>query len=93
MNANKVQMLRRLYAVRDDKQMEFNAPVVLPNDAVASRTFGDYVNKDKSSPLYAHAGDFSFWFLGSFDAETGAFVTDEDAHIVCRASDFIATKE
>ena len=93
MNGNTITMARRLYAIRDDKQQEFNPPVVIPNDAVASRTFGDYVNKDKSSMLYVHAGDFSFWYLGSYDAETGLFITDEAAHIICRASDFVSTEE
>lgn len=89
MNPNKVKCLRRLYAIKDDKQREFNAPVVMANDAVAARTFGDYVNQDAKSPLHLHAGDFSFWYLGSFDIEDGSFDFSEDAHIVCRASDFI----
>lgn len=87
--ANNV-VLRRVYAVRDDKQKEFNPPVIISNDAVASRTFGDMLNQDKNSIMYKHAGDFSLWYLGDFDVERGTFINHVGgAYIVCRASDFI----
>lgn len=84
-----VPMVKRIYAIRDDKMREFQSPVLIANDAVASRTFGDMLAQDKNSPMVKHAGDFSLWYLGEFNAETGAFSSIEETHIVCRASDFI----
>ena len=49
-----IPMLRRVYAVRDDKQNEYNTPVLIPNDAVASRSFGDMISTDKNSLIAQH---------------------------------------
>ena len=87
-----IPMLRRVYAVRDDKQNEYNTPVLIPNDAVASRSFGDMISTDKNSLIARHPGDYSLWFLGTFDAERGIFSQDEKPYVVARASDF-AVKE
>lgn len=82
-----VRMLRRLYAVRDDKQCEFNAPCSMPNDAVASRAFGDVLS-DANHPVSRHAADYSIWYIGSYDAESGELVADVPPYIVARAADF-----
>ena len=91
MNPTNIKMMRRLYAIRDDKEMLYNAPVVISNDAVAARTFGDMVSEGKNPIIAAHPGDFALYFLGEFDAETGVLVPAENPCIIARASDFCNT--
>ena len=89
-HAASLTITKRVYSIRDDKMREFQSPVLIVNDAVASRSFGDLLTQDKNSPMVRHPGDFSLWYLGDFDLETGSFdTTHEDAHVVCRASDFV----
>lgn len=88
MTANSVVPRKRVYSVRDDKLQQYAAPCLVENDAVASRSFGDSILKTPDSPIALHKGDYSLWYLGDMELETGKFVNMEDAHIVCRASDF-----
>jgi hypothetical protein len=88
-HASTVAMVKRVYAIRDDKMREYQSPVLIVNDAVASRSFGDLLSQDRNSPMVKHAGDFSLWYLGDFNAESGLFSSKEEPHIVCRASDFV----
>lgn len=82
---------KRMYAIRDDKMAEFDRPCIIQNDDVACRMLGDTIrNCDKSSALALHPEDFTMWFIGFFDATTGAIQAPEDgACIVCRGSDFV----
>lgn len=64
-------MKRKLYSLRDCKMNECNPPVCYPNDAVATRAFGDLVTKDKASMIGLHPEDFALVYLGEIDLETG----------------------
>ena len=86
---NEVKMNKRVYSVRDDRMKTYGSLVFIENDNVASRAFGDLVLSDSKSLMHMHPADFSLWYLGNFDAETGIFACDENPYIVARASDFI----
>lgn len=84
----------RLYALRDDKMATFNCPVKIENDAVAVRQFGDLVTGDKEGLIGKHPNDFSLWFLGEFDIDTGRFFQSDDVgYVVARGSDFVKDDE
>lgn len=89
-----VPLVRKLYAIRDDRMKQFLPPVLLENDAVATRMFGDVVGRKDANNLVAnHPEDFSLWYIGDIDLCTGAVVQDTDAiGIICRASDFVVSE-
>lgn len=83
-------MKRKLYSIRDEKAGTFNPPCVFDNDAVATRSFGDLVTRDKDTLLAAHSEDFALYRLGEFDLESGALLSSvEDVVILARGSDFV----
>lgn len=70
-------MKKRVYAIHDDKVGSFGQPVVGENDAAMVRSFGDLVTGDNKSLYAMHREDFSIWYLGEFNDETGLFIQDE----------------
>ncbi len=90
---NEVKMNKRVYSVRDDRMKTYGQLVFIENDQVASRAFGDLVTSDAKSLMNMHPADFSLWYLGLFDSESGVFSCDENPYIVARASDFVSNKE
>lgn len=83
-------MKRKYYAVRDTKMGTFAQLVPFENDAVAIRGFSDLVHRDKDSMIAAHPADFSLFYIGEFDVETGVLTqSDTDIRVLCTASDFV----
>lgn len=80
-------MVKPLYAVRDDKAGVYNPPVIMVNDAVAVRQFGDLVMRD-DNVIHAHAADFTLRRVGSFDDETGQ-IRNQEPEILATGSDFV----
>ena len=66
-------MKRKLYAIRDNKIGEFNAPCIFQNHNAALRAFGDMVTGDSKSLVALHPEDFSLYYLGEMDMESGTF--------------------
>lgn len=65
-----------LYCVHDVKAAAYLQPFVLPNDAVAIRTFGDMVNQEGHG-FHAHPSDYTLFYVGSFDSGSGCITSDE----------------
>ena len=84
-------MNKRVYSIRDDRMKTYGNLVFIENDNVATRAFGDLVLSDSKSLMSMHPADFSLWYLGEFDAETGVFSCDIKPCVVARASDFVNT--
>lgn len=66
-------MNMRLYSILDSKAASFGVPHFSQTDSSAIRTFSDAVN-DPSNPnnqWNRHPEDFSMYFVGEFDEETG----------------------
>lgn len=88
-------MTTRLYSIRDDKIAEFGAPVRGEKDSAMIRQFGDLILADDTrnkSVLQLHPEDFSLWFVGEFDTETGAFASAVPS-CLARGSDFLINKD
>lgn len=60
----------QIFAVRDTAVEAFLAPFYMPSKGAAIRAFGDTVN-DPQSGFNKHPQDFSLYFLGDFDEQTG----------------------
>lgn len=82
-------MKRNLYAIRDNKIGEFNAPCIFQNHNAALRAFGDMVTSDSKSLVALHPEDFSLFFLGEMNMETGAFVQSVAPVSLALGTDFI----
>lgn len=82
----------RLYSVRDDKAQLATPPVVMQNDAIATRSFGDLVTNGKESQYSLHPEDFSLWFIGEFDNEKLSLEKVVPIKLA-QASDFVASNK
>lgn len=85
-------MKKRVYAIRDDKLECFAQPVLVDNDAVAVRQFGDIISAGNDHIMGKHPGDFALYHLGEYDMHTGIFENLPCPAILARGSDF-AKKE
>lgn len=66
-------MKTAVVAVRDQKAVTFTQPVTTPNRAMALRSWGDELNDPKNAQQEQskHPEDFSLWYLGEYDSDTG----------------------
>lgn len=62
-----------LVAVRDQKTVNFTQPVAVASRAAAVRSWGDQLNdpNNANQDQAKHPEDFSLWFLGEYDDNTG----------------------
>lgn len=66
-----------IFSVYDEKSMAYLTPFFLPNSQLAIRAFSDCV-ADPNHNFGAHPSDYTLFFLGYFDSETGEF---NDPHL------------
>lgn len=62
-----------LIAVRDQKSNSYTQPVTAPSRGVALRSWADQINDpaNAKSDQSRHPEDFSLWYLGEYDDNTG----------------------
>lgn len=65
-------MLSQVMSVRDAKTDIFSQPMFFVTKGVAIRAFMDEVQR-QGSDVAKHPEDFSLWYLGVFDDQSGAF--------------------
>jgi len=63
-------MVTRLYALHDSKAKAYQQPFYQMNDGLALRMVQDAMTDGKQM-FCRHPEDYSLWFLGEFDDETG----------------------
>ena len=63
-------MLHQIFTVRDSKAEAYLLPFFAANEAVAKRRFIDAVN-DQDHMFFAHAGDYTLFWIGEYDDESG----------------------
>lgn len=63
-----------VYAIKDDLRNMFITPVYFRSDVEAARYFKTSINNNKE--MSYNASDFSFWKLGSYDDETGEYISE-----------------
>ena len=68
-------MILECYSIKDELN-GYTVPIPMVNDDVAKRYFHDQLKENvcmKNQPA-----DFSLWYLGQFNTETGAIVSNEE---------------
>lgn len=74
-----------IYAVHDAAVGAFNQPLFFRSRGEAVRAFQNACGTEAN--FKAHAADYSFWLIGSYDDKTGALLR-VDPDRVCGAMDF-----
>jgi hypothetical protein len=72
-------MKRRMYSIKDVKADSFSVPVSFKNDSEASRALCQHV-LDKSLQMSLFPEDYTLFYVGIFDEDTGNF-EDHDNNI------------
>ena len=85
-------MKKSVYAIRDNKMGSFGVPVLIENDSVAVRQFGDIISNGGDNVMSKHPSDFTLYRLGDFDSTSGKFENVECPVALATGSDF-AIKE
>lgn len=82
-------MKKRVYSIRDNKMASFGVPVIIENDAVATRQFGDVIMSGGDNVMCKHPADFTLYYLGEYDMNTGKFENEPCPVALATGSDFI----
>lgn len=69
-------MIYSIYSIRDLKT-GFLQPTLDINDASAIRNFEHAVLQNEDSLFFSHPEDYSLFYLGSFDSETGEILAQD----------------
>lgn len=64
----------KLFSLRDNVANAFGAPFAAVNALSAVRSCVGESQNPAAGPLHTHPQDFSVYFLGEFDNESGEFV-------------------
>lgn len=87
-------MKLRMYAVRDEQVGAYMQPYFMQADGQAFRSFQDEVNRDApDNILHRHPKDFSVWFLGEFESDTGLFVLEPAPKLLVRGDVVVIREE
>lgn len=82
-------MKKSVYAIRDNKLGSFAVPVLIENDAVATRQFGDIILNGGDNVMTKHPSDFTLYRLGEFDCKSGKFENVDCPVALATGSDFV----
>jgi len=78
-----------IFCVKDRATDMFGTPMFLMATGQATRSFSDEVNrKEAGNQLNMHPDDFDLYQLGTFDSESGSFLTHAP-ELVVRGKDLI----
>jgi len=76
------------FSVYDEKSGAFGHPFFVSAVGVATRMFGDFVNR-KESPIGQHPEDYRLFQVGSWDDHVGEFHVAEKAQFIGHALDYV----
>lgn len=74
----------KMFSIRDVKAEGFNVPFFQPTFGLAERMFQDAV-KDEKTSFAKHPEDFSLYYLGEFNTQSGEFSPEAQPKHVCDA--------
>lgn len=81
-------MKKLVISIRDNKMESYNSPVLVDNEAVAIRQFGDIVQRGGDSVISLHPSDFTLYVVAEFDPITGKFANLDCPKALATGSDF-----
>lgn len=74
----------KCFSIKDVKAEGFNTPFFQSTFGLAERAFRDAC-EDEKSHLNKHKEDFSLYYLGEFNQESGLFIPEPQPKHVCDA--------
>lgn len=74
----------KCFSIKDLKAEGFNTPFFQSTYGLAERAFNDACQDEKTA-LYKTPEDFSLWYVGEFDQQTGNFMPLETPKKICDA--------
>lgn len=77
----------RYYAIRDSKVGFMNLQAQ-QNDDVAARGFKNLLNSSERNIVNTNPEDYSIYFIGEFDENTGKFTPLEEPLFICNHLSF-----
>lgn len=80
--------LQLCFTVHDQKAETFMPPFFVPSRGLAIRAFEDCINSEDHH-FGKHPADYTLFYLGNFDTDTGSFLTDEAKHPIGNGVEFI----
>lgn len=84
-------MIKRLFAVFDNKAIFYSAPFAESSTAQATRAFSDAITSPNST-LAKHPKDFTLYELGTYDTESGRVESHNQPIHVAHAVEFVRIK-
>lgn len=84
-------MKLKIFTVYDDKAKAYLPPFFLPEHGMARRVFGDCCN-DAQHQFGKHPADYTLFYAGEFDQNSGQFVIEGTLHVVANGIE-LAVKE
>lgn len=81
-------MITQLYTIYDSKAHVYNAPISIPNQAIAERSFAIAAN-DPTSFIGQSPTDYSLFLLGTYDDELAKFDLLPAPHCINLATAYI----
>lgn len=85
-------MIYKVCAVHDKAVEAFGQPFYVVNKGAALRGFGDECKRvpspDRPNPFFGHLEDYSLYYLGDFDDNTGRFDMRDIPERLAEATDF-----
>lgn len=79
-------MYLQMYCVKDLAVQSYTAPQFFRSRGEALRAFMDACGDGKSN-FAKHPGDYEFYYIATYDDETGGIVTPAEPELVMRALD------
>jgi hypothetical protein len=74
----------KCFSIKDIKSEGFNTPFFQATYGLAERSFKDAC-QDVNSSLNKHPDDFSLYYIGEFNMQTGKFEPELDPKFICKA--------
>ena len=81
-------MIYEVFSIHDSKAEAFLPPFILPNVAMAQRTFATCVNSDDHQ-FGAHPADYTLFRLGQFDDSGGQFLLERSKQSLGNGVEFV----
>lgn len=71
---------QKMFSIRDIKGEIFHPPFFKPSHGEAERVFLE-LQKDEKSTISKYPEDFSLWYLGTYDDQTGLMEAKQPSHM------------
>lgn len=85
-------MIKKVFAIYDEKADYFMKPFLLDEIAEARRVFGDAIADEKTA-VCKHPADYRLYMLGQFDVKLGKMLPLDVNKLVASGTDYITKKE